>query len=131
MIISKYEEIYKKFIENYKEIHVNPWHEIDEKELAKIYNKLTKSMNIDNYYNFCYFINYIIKHLSGKEDAHTSYACCYPISLKFRVFGEEVFVDSLENKHDKLISVCGVDVKTIIEQLDKILTYGTEGRRRS
>lgn len=130
MISEKYKNIYKQFVENYKKIHVNPWHEIDEKQLHKIYDKLTESMNVDSYYNFCYFINYIIKHLSGKEDAHTSCVCFNPISLSFRVFGDEVFVDSLQNKHDKLLSVSGVDVKTILSQLDEILTYGTEGRRR-
>ena len=30
MIEIRYEKIYNQFIENYKEIHVNPWHEISE-----------------------------------------------------------------------------------------------------
>ena len=57
MISEKYKNIYKQFIENYKKIHVNPWHEIDEKQLHKIYDKLTESMNVDSYYN-CALIRY-------------------------------------------------------------------------
>lgn len=31
MISIKYKNLYDKFIEKYKEIHIDPWHEINEK----------------------------------------------------------------------------------------------------
>ena len=30
MIDLKYKKIYEEFLENYKQLHVNPWHVIDE-----------------------------------------------------------------------------------------------------
>ena len=36
MISNKYKELYEKFIEHYKNKHVNPWHEISENNLKKI-----------------------------------------------------------------------------------------------
>ena len=52
MIEIRYEKIYNQFIENYKEIHVNPWHEISEEELRKIYDTLLSSMDVNNEYSF-------------------------------------------------------------------------------
>ena len=57
MINSKYKKIYEKFLENYKQIHVNPWHEIDEKELEKIVNDLLQRYDVTGEYSFCYFMN--------------------------------------------------------------------------
>ena len=70
MIDVKYKKIYDEFVDHYKNIHINPWHEISEDELEKIYHSLINSMDINNDYNFKYFMDYIIKRLSGTSDAH-------------------------------------------------------------
>ena len=38
MIDIRYKNIYDKFVEHYKYVHVNPWHEIDENQLNQLYN---------------------------------------------------------------------------------------------
>ena len=63
MIDVKYKNIYNRFIEHYKNVHVNPWHEISERELEQLYDSLTNSMDINDEYSFKYFIDYIIKFI--------------------------------------------------------------------
>ena len=84
MIDIKYKKIYDEFINNYEEIHLDPWHEISKEELDDIYNKLVNDMDINDEYSFCYFIKHIIKRLNGSEDAHTKYSPFFdPIPYTF------------------------------------------------
>lgn len=39
MISTKYKNIYDRFIEFYKTTHINPWHEINETELNRLYDE--------------------------------------------------------------------------------------------
>lgn len=54
MISIKYQNIYNQFIQNYKKIHIDPYHEISEDEIASIYNELVNSMDITDDYTFYY-----------------------------------------------------------------------------
>ncbi len=131
MIDTKYKNIYDKFIEHYKNVHVNPWHEIDENQLHQIYDYLINSMDINDEYSFKYFMDYIIKRLSGTEDAHTKYDLVSLIPMNFRIFDNEVFInypDTLRNS--KLVSINGIGIDIIINELEEIITYGTSGKRK-
>ena len=61
MIRPLYEDIFKRFIENYEDIHVCPWHEISKEELNRMYEDLCNNMDINNQWKFTYMMNYIIK----------------------------------------------------------------------
>lgn len=131
MITQKYEDVYLKFVENYRQIHLNPWHEIGQGQLGQLHDKLVGEMDIDNDFNFYYFMNYIIKRLNGKVDAHTQYSTVVPLPLHFRVFENEVFVGfPAKLRHARLLKINGIEVEEIVKQLDDILTYGTTGARR-
>ncbi len=131
MISPKYKNIYTKFIECYKDIHVNPWHEISEEQLHQLYNYLVSSFDIDNEPNFKYFMDYIIKRLSGTEDAHTMYESISLLPMNFRIFENEVLVNYPEDiKYGKVLAINGINIETILKELDEITTYGTMGRRR-
>ena len=131
MINLKYKNIYNKFIECYKNIHVNPWHEINETQLNNLYNYLTNSMDIDNEYTFKYFMDYIIKRLSGQEDAHTIYDIVSLIPMNFRMFNQEILVNyPQELKNSQLISINGIEINTIIKEIEEVITYGTLGKRK-
>lgn len=93
MISIKYKKIYDEFIKKYEEIHVNPWHEISKDELNDIYKKLVNKMDIVDEYSFGYFMNFIIKRLSGLTDAHTKYSRTITIPLNFRMFENDILVD--------------------------------------
>ncbi len=131
MISAKYKKIYEEFINKYKEIHINPWHEITEEELNKIVSELISKMEINDIYGFKYFIDYIIKRLSGKSDAHTKSAIEFPLPINFKIFNNDVLINyPNELKTGKLISINDVSIEKIIEELDSVITYGTEGKRR-
>ncbi len=131
MIKIKYQNIYDAFIEHYKKVHVNPWHEISEEQLESLYKDLVNSMDINDYYTFKYFMDYIIKRLSGMSDAHTKYEQTFPIPMNFRIFRSEILVNfPIDLKNSKLIAINGICIDTIIRELEEIITYGTLGKRR-
>lgn len=131
MINTKYKNMYDSFIEHYKKVHVNPWHNISEDELQEIYTNLISSMDVDNDYNFKYFIDYIIKKLSGARDAHTTHNLVSLIPMNFKLFDNEILVNYPENlRASKLISINGISIENIIKELENIITYGTKGKRR-
>ena len=130
MIDIKYKKIYDEFIKKYEEIHVNPWHEISKKQLKNVYVELTNKMNVDDEYSFKYFIDYIIKRLSGSTDAHTKYKQVKLIPINFRKFEDEIIVNYPESlKGFNLVSISGIPISKIIEELEDVITYGTDGKR--
>ncbi len=130
MISTKYKNIYDQFIEHYKNIHVNPWHEINEYQLQQLYSRLVDSMNVDNEYSFKYFMDYIIKRLSGADDAHTRYDSWSLIPMNFRIFNDKILVNYPDElKTSKLLSINGISINTIIKELEEVITYGTIGKR--
>ena len=74
IILEKYQDTYIKFITKYEEIPVNHWHNI----IKEIYQKLITTTDINDKYTFIYFMNYIIKRLSGISDAHTKHCINLP-----------------------------------------------------
>lgn len=130
MISIKYKEMYDVFINHYKNKHVNPWHEISESELDKLYNNIVSNQDINDDYSFNYLMNVILKRLSGEVDAHSKYDDVKMIPMNFRIFGEDVIINYPDNlKGYELISINGYDIKDVLDQLDDVITYGTEGKR--
>lgn len=130
MISIKYKEMYDVFINHYKNKHVNPWHEISESELDKLYNNIVSNQDINDDYSFNYLMNVILKRLSGEVDAHSKYDDVKMIPMNFRIFGEDVIINYPDNlKGYELISINGLDIKDVLNQLDDVITYGTEGKR--
>lgn len=130
MIDIKYKKIYDWFIKKYEEIHVNPWHQISKDELGLLYNKLMNSMDIVDKYSFKYFMDYIIKRLNGLEDAHTEYQFVDPIPFNFRKFDDDILVNYPDNlKGYSLVSINGIPINQIINELEEVISYGTDGKR--
>lgn len=130
MISIKYKEMYDVFINHYKNKHVNPWHEISESELDKLYNNIVSNQDINDDYSFNYLMNVILKRLSGEVDAHSKFDDVKMIPMNFRIFGEDVIINYPNNlKGYELISINGYDIKDVLDQLDDVITYGTEGKR--
>lgn len=131
MISVKYQNIYNQFIENYKRIHIDPYHEINKDELDKIYTELVNSNDVNDDYAFYYFMSYIIKRLNGKSDAHTKLDMVSIMPINFKLFDDEVIVNYPEElKGASLKSINGISIGQVINEMDDILTYGTAGKRR-
>lgn len=131
MISPKYKEIHEVFINHYKDKHVNPWHEISEDELNDIYDNIISSQDIVDDYSFNYLMNFIIKRLSGVLDAHTQYKDTQTIPMNFKIFDDKIIVNYPNDlKGATLLSINGININTIIKELDNIIIYGTKGKKK-
>ena len=130
MIDIKYKKIYDEFLKRYEKIHVNPWHQISREDLETLYNNLANNMDIVDEYSFKYFMDFVIKRLSGSEDAHTLFQLLDLIPLNFRKFGKSILVNYPKDmKGFSLISINKVPINKIIDELEDVITYGTTGKR--
>lgn len=131
MIEEKYKKNYDEFIKQYKEIHICPWHNISEEELNEIYTKLINNMDVNDDSSFLYLMNYIIKRLSGTTDAHTKVKYEDYLPLIFRIVENDVLVTYPNSiKNSSLVSINNVDIKKIMSEIDDVITYGTDGKKR-
>lgn len=131
MVSIKYQKIYNQFIENYKQIHLAPWHEINEDELKKIYINLVNTMNITDMYTFKYFMDYIIKRLNGKSDAHTKLDMVSTFPINFKIFDDEIIVNYPEVlKGASLKTIDDISILQIVGEIEDVISYGTDGKRR-
>ena len=131
MINKKYEILYNDFIEHYKRVHINPWHEINEEQLNELYNKLINVMDVVDIYSFKYFIDYIIKRLCGETDAHTKFELLSLLPINFRIVDNDILVNFPNNlKNGKLKSINGINIDVIINELIDTISYGTEGKKK-
>ena len=130
MIKEKYKKMYDEFKKNYKNYHINPWHEISEQELDDIYDYLISSMNIIDDYTFDYFINYIIKRLGGVLDAHTEFGMRNTdfLPIRFKFVQKELLVVSPKDFYGyRLISINDISIDKILAEFEEVITYGTDG----
>lgn len=123
--------MYNEFINHYKQVHINPWHEISEDQLNQLFNNLVNSININNDYSFNYLMNYILKRLNGISDAHTRYDDEEKLPINFIIFDNQVIINYPDKlKGSTLLEINGVPINQIIEELDEVITYGTPGRKK-
>ena len=131
MINKKYEILYNDFIEHYKRVHINPWHEINEEQLNDLYDKFINVMDVVDIYSFKYFMDYIIKRLCGESDAHTKFEILSLLPINFRIFDNDVLVNYPDNlKNSKLLSINDINIDVIIKELIDTISYGTEGKKK-
>ena len=130
MILDKYNNTFNEFIIKYEEIHINPWHNISKKDFIKKKEELLNTMNVTDIYSFTYFMNYLIKILCGTTDAHTKFDMQSILPINFRIINNEVLINYPNNlKGSTLISINDININNVLSELDKVITYGTKGKR--
>ena len=131
MISAEYREMYDVFMDHYKSVHIDPWHEISENELKLLYSTIISGQEIVDDYSFSYLMNFIIKRLSGVLDAHTQYGDSCKLPINFRMFDDEIIVNYPNDLRGAVLrSINGIDISRIIEELDDVITYGTDGKKK-
>ena len=128
------EDIYKQYLEEilneYYTVHLNPEHNITKKELDEYITNYLSNHNVTNDYEFRYFILHILKQLNGKLDDHTCLECknhlFLPFELKFLNDGFYVVDGSTDIKYSKLIKINGIDINTILDEMENITSYETK-----
>lgn len=131
-MLEYYQNTLDEFINEYERLHVNPWHNITKKEFKNICKELINKIEIDDGYKFDYFMNYIIKRLSGVDDMHTKFRMRTTIlPFNYRIFNDEVVVNYPEGLRGSILeSINEVSISKILKELDDIITYGTLERKR-
>ena len=131
MILDKYNNTFNEFITKYEEIHINPWHSIQKEKLMKKKNELLTTMDVTDVYSFTYFMKYLIKLLCGTRDTHTIFDMTSRLPINFKIIENEVLINYPTNlKGNTLISINDIDIKTILNELDKVVSYGTLGKKQ-
>lgn len=131
-MLEYYKNTFDEFINEYERLHVNPWHNINKEELEIICKKLLSKYKIEDGYRFNYFMNYIIKRLSGMDDAHTRFRMRTVIlPFNYRIFDNEVVVNYPDGlRGSTLESINTINIGKILDELDDIIVYGTDERKR-
>ena len=131
-MLEYYQNTLDKFINEYERLHVNPWHNITKKEFKNICKELINKIEIDDGYKFDYFMNYIIKRLSGVDDVHTKFRMRTTIlPFNYRIFNDAVVVNYPEGLRGSILeSINEVSISKILKELDDVITYGTLERKR-
>ena len=131
MILDKYNNTFNEFITKYEEIHINPWHSIQKEKLMKKKNELLTTMDVTDVYSFTYFMKYLIKLLCGTKDTHTIFDMTSRLPINFKIIENEVLINYPTSlKGNALISINDIDIKTILNELDKVVSYGTLGKKQ-
>ncbi len=130
MILDKYNNTFNEFITKYEEIHVNPWHSISKEEFMKKKDELLTTMDVTDVYTFTYFMKYLIKILCGTKDTHTIFDMSSNLPINFKIIENEVLINYPNNlKGYSLLSINDIDINVILNELDKVVSYGTEGKK--
>lgn len=130
MILDKYNNTFNEFITKYEEIHVNPWHSISKEEFMKKKDELLTTMDVTDVYTFTYFMKYLIKILCGTKDTHTIFDMSSNLPINFKIIENEVLINYPNDlKGYSLLSINDIDINVIINELDKVVSYGTEGKK--
>ena len=70
------------------------------------------------------------KRLNGKSDAHTKLNIMSALPINFRIFDNEIIVNYPEEiKRNILLSINGINIETIVNEIDNIISYGTEVKK--
>lgn len=101
------------------------------KELNNFINTFLKNNKINDDYDFFYFMNCIIKYMSGHIDAHTRLIMsnnnnAYPLSIQS--INNKLYVTRCSEEkysYSELLEINNVSISKITEELEKCTSYGT------
>ena len=133
----KYKEDLMFMITKYEETFIAPYYCFSKQELVDYINEYLSKTTIKNDYDFIYFIKSIIKKLNGTLDCHTTVRegrQFIPIMLKMLEGGLYVVTTNEENDdllYSKLESINGVSYQNLIKEMESIISFSTEGWRKS
>ena len=101
-------------------------------ELYDHINQFLEHNKVINDYDFYYFLNYIIKYMSGFSDSHTKIRkkdnIWFPIG--FKVINNNVFIDRCFDQkmlRKRIKKINGININVIINEIASCTSYGTNG----
>ena len=101
-------------------------------ELKEFVNNFINEHKIENNYDFYYLMCSIIKYMGSYMDAHTSIIMnntnSYPLSIQ--AINNKIYVTKCYDEkysYSELLKINEIDIKKIIDELEKCTCYGTYG----
>ena len=122
-------ELDKKYYN--ESMHLDFYFLHSKKELNNFINTFLKNNKINDDYDFYYFMNCIIKYMSGHIDAHTRLIMsnnnnAYPLSIQS--INNKLYVTRCSEEkysYSELLEINNVSISKITEELEKCTSYGT------
>ena len=122
-------ELDKKYYN--ESMHLDFYFLHSKKELNNFINTFLKNNKINDDYDFFYFMNCIIKYMSGHIDAHTRIIMsnndnAYPLSIQS--INNKLYVTRCSEEkysYSELLEINNVSISKITEELEKCTSYGT------
>ena len=122
-------ELDKKYYN--ESMHLDFYFLHSKKELNNFINTFLKNSKINDDYDFFYFMNCIIKYMSGHIDAHTRLIMsnnnnAYPLSIQS--INNKLYVTRCSEEkysYSELLEINNVSISKITEELEKCTSYGT------
>ncbi len=122
-------ELDKKYYN--ESMHLDFYFLHSKKELNNFINTFLKNNKINDDYDFFYFMNCIIKYMSGHIDAHTRLIMSnnnnsYPLSIQS--INNKLYVTRCSEEkysYSELLEINNVSISKITEELEKCTSYGT------
>ena len=110
--------------------HLNFYLNHTNKELENYINKFLEKNEVNNDYDFYYFLNCIIKYMSSSSDSHTMIYkednTWFPI--RFKIINNKVFIDRCFDKkmlRKEIKSINGIDIDRVVTEIESCTSYGT------
>ena len=128
-------DVLRKLVNLLIEKHANPFLFITQEELEKFIEDLLIEYKLDDEYDLQYVFGLIVKKMFGKYDSHTEIIVDSYIReslpIRFKVIDDEVRVigvnkDNEEIMYGKLMSVNGIDLNVIKEEIRNVVCYSTD-----
>lgn len=122
-------ELDKKYYN--ESMHLDFYFLHSKKELNNFINTFLKNNKINDDYDFFYFMNCIIKYMSGHIDAHTRIIMSnnnnsYPLSIQS--INNKLYVTRCSEEkysYSEILEINNVSISKITEELEKCTSYGT------
>ena len=112
--------------------HLNFYLNHTKEELYTYINQFLINNEVNDDYEFYYFLKYIIKYMSGTSDSHTmiykSDNIWFPI--KFKVINNNVFIDKCFDKKyikKQVKNINNIGIEQIVNEIETCTNYGTKG----
>ncbi len=116
--------------------HLDFYFQKSKEEIEKLKKDILNQYPLEDDYDFYYLANYLIKHIVGNYDEHTSLQINQNLQeelpLEIKIFNNEVYVINCPTsindlKFHKLTAINGINISQILSEIEEITNYSTKG----
>ena len=130
-----YKKKMKEILSLVEKNHIDMYFNISKEELDEYVDLIFDENNICNEYDFNYYSNVIFKKVFGRFDSHTKLAFDLHdlyLGLKFKYIDNKLFIirtteEDIELLYGEVISIDGVNIDKLVNEIENMTCYSTEG----